>query len=350
VVKSAAFAVPGDLATPTGGYAYDRRIIRELEQLGWHIEVLDLGAGFPFPSDEQRQKTTARLMAAPAGRPILVDGLAYGVLAGAAREVAPDHPLIAVVHHPLAMESGLWPATASELRASERDALAVASHVIANSKATARLLAVDYNVPMERITVAVPGNDPVPPAHGSSDGLVRLLSVGAVVPRKGFDVLVAALATLAELPWHLTIAGDRTRDPNCAARLDIDIARRGLSKRVAVLGAVSPERLSGFYAAADLFALPSRFEGYGMAFSEAIGHGLPVIGTTAAAVQETIPSGTCVLVAPDDPTALATALRRLIESADERRRMAAIARAAAQALPRWQDSAKLVARAIEAVS
>jgi glycosyltransferase involved in cell wall biosynthesis len=341
--------VPGDLATPTGGYAYDRRIIRELERLGWLVEVLDLGACFPFPNDAQRRTATARLTAVPQGRPIVIDGLAYGVLADAAAQVSHDHPLVAVVHHPLAMESGLSSEIAGELRASERAALAVASHVVANSKATARLLAADYDVPLERITVAAPGTDPVPPAHGSSDGLNRLLSVGAVVPRKGFDVLIAALATLAELSWHLTIAGDRTRDADCAAQLDTDIGRFGLSQRVAVLGAVSPECLSGLYAGADLFALPSRFEGYGMAFSEAIGRGLPVIGTTAAAIQETIPSGTCVLVAPDDPAALAAALRRLIENADERRRMAAASRAAAQALPRWEDSAKLVARAIKSV-
>jgi glycosyltransferase involved in cell wall biosynthesis len=176
---------------------------------------------------------------------------------------------------------------------------------------------------------------------------VRLLAIGAVVPRKGFDVLIAALATLRDLPWHLTIAGDRRRDPKAAAQLDADIARCKLSHRVAVLGAVSLERIAELYAGADLFTLASRFEGYGMAFSEAIAHGLPVIGTTAGAIPETVPAGAGVLVAPDDAAALAMALRRVIENPDERRRMAASARAAAQALPSWQDSAKLFARAFE---
>lgn len=349
MVRCVAFAVPGDLATPTGGFVYDCRIIRELERLGWQVDVLDLGSGFPFPSAEQRRSATAQLMAVSPGCPILVDGLAYGVLADTATQVSLEHPLIAVVHHPLALESGLSTAMANELRASERAALAVSRRVVVTSRLTARVLAADYNVAMERITVAIPGNDPVAAANGSDDGLVRLLSVGAVVPRKGFDVLIAALATLTELPWQLTIAGDRTRDPRAAAQLDIDIARNGLSTRVTVLGTVTRVRLAELYAAADLFALPSRFEGYGMAISEAIGHGLPAIGTTNAAIQETIPPGTCVVVAPDDPAALAAALRRLIESKDERRQMAAAARAAAQAFPSWEDSAKLVARAIEAV-
>jgi hypothetical protein len=349
VVRSVAFAVPGDLATPTGGFVYDCRIIRELERLGWQVDVLDLGNGFPFPSAEQRRSAAAQLMAVPPGCPILIDGLAYGVLADTATQVSLEHPLIAVVHHPLALESGLSTAMADELRTSERAALAVSRRVVVTSRPTARVLAADYNVAMERITVAIPGNDPVAAANGSDDGVVRLLSVGAVVPRKGFDVLIAALAMLAELPWQLTIAGDRTRDPRAAAQLDIDIARNRLSTRVTVLGTVTKERLSELYATADLFALPSRFEGYGMAFSEAIGHGLPVIGTATAAIQETIPPGTCVIVAPDDPSALAAALQRLIESKDERRRMAVAARTAAQAFPSWEDSAKLVARAIEAV-
>jgi glycosyltransferase involved in cell wall biosynthesis len=85
-----------------------------------------------------------------------------------------------------------------------------------------------------------------------------------------------------------------------------------------------------------------------MAFAEAIAHGLPVIGTTAGAIPETVPAGASVLVVPDDAAALAVALRGVIENPDERRHMAASARAAAQALPSWQDSAKTFARALEA--
>jgi glycosyltransferase involved in cell wall biosynthesis len=340
--------VPGDLATPTGGYAYDRRMIAELERLGWQIDVVNLSDGFPQPSDAQRQFALERLMAIPAGRPIIVDGLALGVLPAAAKQVSSNHPLIALVHHPLALESGLTAAQADGFRASERAALVCARHVIATSATTARLLVADYAVPAERITVACPGNDAAPVAQGSTDGIVRLLSIGALVPRKGFDVLVAALATLADLPWQLTIAGDRSRDPKAAAQLDDDIARYKLGGRVYVPGAVAPERLAALYVEADLFVLASRFEGYGMAFSEAIAHGLPVVGTTAGAIPETVSAGAGLLVAPDDTAALAVALGWLIENPAERRRMAIRAREAAAALPTWSDSAKLFARALEA--
>ena len=137
----------------------------------------------------------------------------------------------------------------------------------------------------------------------------HLLSVGAVVPRKGFDVLVAALATLAELPWRLTIAGDLTRDPNEAARLDVSISQHKLTSRIAVPGAVSSERLAALYDDADLFVLASRFEGYGMAYAEALSHGLPVIGTTAGAIPDTVPQEAGLLVTSGDVDALAKALR-----------------------------------------
>ncbi len=350
MVRSIAFAVPGDLSTPTGGYAYDRRMIAELERLGWRIEVIDLGDGFPHPSEKTRAAALAKFAAVPRGSAIVTDGLAFGVLPEAAAQLRARHPLIALVHHPLALETGVSAAEAEALRASERAALVQTRRVVVTSVPTARLLVADYDVPADRITVAPPGNDRVAAARGSNDGIVRLLAIGTVVPRKGFDVLIAALATLADLPWRLTIAGDRERDPATAARLDADIARAKLGERIAVLGAVPPERIGELYLAADLFVLASRFEGYGMAFSEAIAHGLPVIGTTAGAIPETVPPGAGVLVAPDDAAALALALRRLIESPDERRRLATAARAASARLPTWEESAKLFSRALEALA
>jgi glycosyltransferase involved in cell wall biosynthesis len=350
VVRRVAFAVPGDLATPTGGYAYDRRMIAELGRLGWQVDPIDLGEGFPHPTPAQRELSQARLMAVPRDSPIVIDGLAFGVLPDLALRLCPDHPLIALVHHPLALESGLSASQARDLHTSERGALATASRVVVTSAATARLLAADYDVAADRIVVARPGNDPVPAAHGSKDGIVRLLAVGAVVPRKGFDVLIEALASLAEWPWHLTIAGDRSRDPAAATQLDDDIARHKLGHRIAVLGAVPQQRIAELYADADAFVLASRFEGYGMAFSEAVAHGLPVVGTTAGAIPDTVPAGAGILVPPGDAAALAGALRRMIENPAERHRMLDAARAAAAALPTWQDSAKLFARALEATA
>jgi len=347
VVKHFAFAVPGDLATPTGGYAYDRRMMAELGGLGWRIDHLDLGEGFPWPSQATRETARTRLLAIPAGRAIVVDGLALGVLPEAASQLSGHHPLLALVHHPLALEAGLSVEQAGALQASERAALAAVQGVVVTSAATARLVAAYYGVSADRITVARPGSDPALLAEGSQDGVVRLLSVGAVVPRKGFDVLIAALAMLPDLPWQLTIAGDRTRDRDAAAQLDADIARHALENRVAVLGAVSPQRLAALYSGADVFVLASHFEGYGMAYAEAIAHGLPVIGTRGGAIPETVPPDAGLLVAPGDIPAFAHALRSVIGDAARRRRLGAAAHAAAPRLPTWRQSAEIFARAVE---
>jgi glycosyltransferase involved in cell wall biosynthesis len=350
VVKRFAFAVPGDLATPTGGYAYDRRMMTELGELGWQIDLLDLGEGFPWPDEAARATAQSRLLAMPAGRSIVVDGLALGVLPETASQLAGRNPLLALVHHPLALEWGLSVKQADALRTSERAALAAVQGVVVTSAATARLVASDYGVPAERIAVARPGSDPALMSQGSQDGVVRLLSVGAIVPRKGFDVLISALATLTDLSWRLTIAGDRTRDRNAAARLDADIARHALGDRIAAPGAVSPQRLAALYAEADVFVLASHFEGYGMAYAEAVAHGLPVIGTSAGAIPDTVPPDAGLLVDPGDSFALAKALRRVIGDAGLRRRLASAARAAAPQLPTWRHSAEIFARALEALA
>jgi glycosyltransferase involved in cell wall biosynthesis len=350
VVKRLAFAVPGDLATPTGGYAYDRRIIAELKTLGWTIDLIDLGDGYPRPDAANRAAALELLARMPQGQPIAIDGLAFGVLPEAAASLHERNPLIALVHHPLALESGLSLADAKNFRASERAALEFARRVITTSASTANLMTMDYSVPAEHITVARPGSDPVAPAVGSGDGVVRLLAVGSVVPRKGYDVLIAALATLADLPWQLIIAGDTGRDRATAAKIEGDIARFKLTDRIALLGAVASARLAELYRAADLFVLASRFEGYGMAYAEAVAYGLPTIGTTAGAIPDTLSGESAILVKPDDVAALARALRRLIADSNERQKISSAARAAAAHLPTWRDSAALFTGAIEAAT
>ena len=344
------FAVPGDLDTPTGGFAYDKRMIVELGALGWRPEYLNLGDGFPYPDALTRASAVAHLSDLPKGRPIVIDGLALGVLPDAAQALSKTHPLIALVHHPLALETGTMPGQAAALRASERAALSHVRAVVANSPTTARTLVADYAVPDERITIAPPGTDrPATMRRNiAAPGTpVALLAVGSIVPRKGYDVLTAALALLIDLPWRLTIVGDCSRDPACAARLGADIERFRLGPRVTIVDTAAAERLAALYATADLFVLPSRYEGFGMAYAEAIAHGLPVIGTTGGAIPDTVPAAAGLLVPPGDTASLAVALRHLLENPVERERLAAGARAAAAQLPTWRASAELFSHAIE---
>jgi glycosyltransferase involved in cell wall biosynthesis len=347
VVKEVFFAVPGDLATPTGGYAYDRRVLAELRALGWRTEVIDLGDGFPHPTADTRATAIARLAALPPGRPVVIDGLAFGVLPDAAKALRARHALIALVHHPLALEAGLSATESATLHASERSALACARHVVATSSAIARILVEEYGVPPGGVSIVQPGTDRVPPRPRGNGAVVKLLAVGSVIHRKGYDVLVAALARLRHLSWQLVVAGDCGRSPQTSRQVSADIVRLGLADRITLLGAVRSDQVAPLYASADLFVLPSRFEGYGMVYAEAIAHGLPVVGTTAGAIPDTVPAGAGVLVPPDDVEALAATLQLLITSPDERERLAAGARAAA--FPSWKEQAALFAGVLESV-
>ncbi|MGZ3409244.1 MAG: glycosyltransferase family 4 protein [Xanthobacteraceae bacterium] len=343
------FAVPGNLDTPTGGYAYDRRVVTELRDLGWRVEVLDIGDSFPSPSAAELARAQVMLANAPSDVPIMIDGLAYGVMHEEAAVLARTHRLIALVHHPLALETGVSADKAASLRKSEREALALARHVISTSVQTAKILTDDYNVRAEKITDAPPGNDPMPMATGSKDSTCRLLSVGSIVPRKGYDVLIAALVLLPDLAWHLTIAGDETRSAQTTTDIKARIAAARLGDRVTLAGAVSDASLNALYKHVDIFVTSSHFEGYGMAATTAIACGLPVVATRVGAFSETI-GDAGILVPPNDPAELASALRRVITNADIRNKLRRAAHIAARALPTWRETALQIARAVESVA
>ena len=352
VIKRVTFAVPGDLATPTGGYAYDRRVIAELRMLGWQVDVLDIGDTFPMPNDIARATARRKLLATPARVPLVVDGLALGVIPEIVAELAKTRAIVALVHHPLALETGVSANEARALQKSERTALSHATRIVVTSAATAEILIADYGARKSSITIAMPGHDIVQHAANDgavSDGIVRLFAVGSIVPRKGYDVMIAALVHLADLPWHLTIAGDRTRDPSTAAALDTAIAGAKLGDRITLKGILTDEELAAEYLNADLFVQASRFEGYGMAAASAIAHGLPIVATDGGALGNTV-GNSGIIVPADDVPALALALRKMISDPVERQRHRAVSQIAARTLQSWQTTASQFASAIEAAT
>src|SRR5262249_59287254 len=131
------------------------------------------------------------LAEAPPHAVLLVDGLAYGAMPAAVIGHA-RAPIVALVHHPLCLEAGLSATRQEALRRLETDALALARKIIVTSPLTQRTLIADFAVPAHKITVAEPGTDPASRAASSGQGPVRLLSVGAIVPRKAFHLLVRA--------------------------------------------------------------------------------------------------------------------------------------------------------------
>ena len=342
------FAVPGDLRTPTGGYAYARKLLAFLPACGIAVRHCTLPAGYPEPSEADLTETARLLSATLPGAILLIDGLAYGAMP-ASLVARLDRDIVALVHHPLGLEHGLPTDRQAYLIASEVAALALARHVIVTSSVTRRLLLADFNVPADKVTVAEPGTEPAARARGTGRP-VEILAVGAVSPRKGYDILIEALADLTNLDWRLTIAGATDRMPSAAAALRQQIARAGLVDRVHLAGAVDREVLGSFYDKADLFVSTSLFEGYGMALAEALAHGLPLVASIGGAAIETVPEAAGLKVPPGDIVALREALRLMISDPALRATCASRAWAAGQVLPRWQDSAARVAEVLRDVA
>lgn len=344
-MASLVIAAPGDPATPTGGYRYDARVLAELRSRGHMANALILPEDFPFPSQASIDATFENLAAVPAETTLVVDGLAYGALP-AERIAALGRPVVALVHHPLALETGLTPEQAIRLDASERAALAAAALVVTPSAATKAMLIEGYGVPKEKIRIAEPGVDPAQRARGG-EGAPVLLTVAAVTPRKNQIALARALGLLTDLDWRWRLVGSLVRDRPYVDALRSEIAALGLSDRVELAGEVDDRALSDAFDRADLFVLPSKLEGYGMAYAEALAHALPVVAGRCEASAAIVPEKGGALVDPDDVESLAAELRRLVGDGDARERASRHARAAGARLPRWFQCADVFEHIME---
>ncbi|CAM3311889.1 glycosyltransferase [Paracoccus nototheniae] len=336
--RSLAFALPGDITTLTGGYLYDRRLVEGLRAQGRQVQILALPDSFPTPPAPDMAQALDQLQALSPDQPVIIDGLAFGALdpAGVAAIRA---PIVAMIHHPLAQESALPDDLAAHLWRTERANLSYARHVLVPSPHTRAMLIDRYDVPADRITVVRPGTDrPAPVPATAKPNPPLILSVGILHPRKGHDVLIAALARLADLDWQAVIAGNPW-DADHVTALQMQIRDSGLSSRLHLAGRVDDAQLAQLYRNASVFALATRYEGYGIVFDEALSHGLPIVSTRTGAVPDTVPGDAGLLVAPDDVAALADALRVMLADPAARARHAAAALRAGNALPGWSDAA-----------
>jgi glycosyltransferase involved in cell wall biosynthesis len=339
----AVFAIPGDKDRRTGGFIYEATVLRVLNEIGCATRHVILPDSFPDPSAADMETTIAALRAVPADQTIILDGLVFGAIdpVGLASVTA---PVIAMVHHPLALETGLSAERAAFLYANEAAALRVTDHVVVPSPHTADILTREYGVAAEKITIALPGFARPNVACARSDPPL-ILSVGLLAERKGHDILIAALAEIRDLEWQAEIAG-KLHDPDYAQVLKAQAERAGLSDRLRFLGEISGEALEDRYNAASVFALATRYEGYGMVLSEAMQYGLCVVTCAVGAVPETV-GNAGVLVQAEDPVAFGNALRQVLTDPTIQAHYAAAARAHAARLPRWEDTARRFVDVIE---
>lgn len=341
--KHIAFAVPGDLATLTGGYIYDRRLMAELSAAGWVVDHIQLPHGFPNPTDKDTQDALEMLAKIPASRPVVIDGLAFGALdpVGVAKLSC---PIIALTHHPLAKEGQLPPERRDHLFETERANLAMAACVIVTSPHTKDILVAEYGLSADAITVARPGIDQ-PSLPSSPDTPPVIVSVGNLTPRKGHDVLLHALSLIKDLDWTAKIVGTPLDKDHASqlAQLRDDL---GLSRRVEFTGKVHQATLGSLYQRASIFALATQYEGYGIVFDEALVHGLPIVSCATGAVVDTVPDDAGFLVPVGQPEPFAQALARLLSDDAARQNCATASLNAGRLRPSWAATAASVERAL----
>lgn len=183
-------------------------------------------------------------------------------------------------------------------------------------------------------------------AEPSGDRPVRLLAVGRLTAQKGVDVLLDALARPESTQPELARPGlkravlDVVGDGDWRGRLEAQADRLGLAGRVNFLGWRDRDALAAVYRGADVFVLPSRDEGMPNVLLEAMASGLPAAASRVAGAEDLVAEGeTGFLVPPEDPDALAAALKRLVDDAALRRAMGARARARAENLFSWRAAA-----------
>ena len=334
VVMQVCLIVPGPLASVSGNHLYDRRMADALRELGHAVQVVELGGRLPDPDQAAIYAARTAWAALSPDSVRLIDGTALPAFAG-----LPLHQVTALVHHPVSLETGVPDETARRLRATEAEMFAGLPRIVVTSEQTADRLVQEFGPPAGRISAIIPGIDDLPRCPGSAGPDCQILSVGAQIPRKGHDVLLRALSRLFDLDWQLTIAGSADRDPVHANGLRALTEQLGVARRVRFVDEAS-ELL---WMQADVFALTSYFEGYGLAIAEALRRGLPVAVSNVGAVATLVGAEAGVVCSAGDIEQFSKALRRLIFDQPLRSDMAEVAWRSGQTLPSWSEQAKRLA-------
>lgn len=345
--------VPGSLTAISGGSLYDRHLVEGLRAAGHAVTVIEAAGSFPAPSGDAIAALDTALAALPDHTATIVDGLIFG----AVPEVVARHTsrlrFVALVHLPLAADPSAPRAAVAGRREAESRALAHAQRVVVTGTRTLALLD-GYGVPATRLAVIEPGTHR-PEAAAAARAVARraephdtvhVLSVGTVNPIKGHDRLLHALSRV-EARWHLTCAGSLEAAPATVAEIRALARALNCENRVTFTGVLTGSALADAYAAADVFALATRMETYGMAVAEALAWGLPVVATGTGAIGDLVEPDAGVVVPVEDDVALTEAIRAVVTDAGLRARLSTGAAAAARRLPSWHDQVRAFAALLD---
>jgi glycosyltransferase involved in cell wall biosynthesis len=339
--------VPAGISDParvSGGNRYDAEVCAGLRTGGWTVAEIAVPGAWPRPGAPALDALARSLEALEDGALVLADGLIASAAGPVLLPRSTRLRLVVLVH--MVFGGDAVP------DADEAAVLAAARAVVTTSDWTRRELLDRYRLPPHRVHVAHPGTRRVPVGDGTADG-GRLLTVGALAPHKGQDLLLTALAGIAALPWRCTLVGPLDRDPAFVAWLERTAAAAGITDRLRLSGPLTGAALQQEYAGADLLVVPSRAETYGMVVTEALAAGLPVLAGRVGGVPEAIGSTAAgvpgLLVPPGDGDALAGALTRWLTDADLRDRLRQAARRRREELAPWSATAARIGSVLTAV-
>ena len=353
-----AWVVDGDLDQLSGGYLYDRIVVGDLRRHGVEVEVLSLPTG-PYglrllqgapPAIEQS------LLSSPFDI-VVQDELSHPALIRLNRRLAQEAPglqRVALVHHLRASEPRPWPARLL-YRQIEISYLRSVDSFIFNSRTTRAVVQALVGSSRPSI-VALPGADRLGPAikphtveqRAGEPGPLRILFVANVIPRKGLHTLVEALARLPRGMTTLTIAGNDRLEPAYTRRVSGAIQRFRLDDEVTFVGLLERDTLAEAMESHHVLAVPSSYEGYGMAYLEGMGRGLPAIAGSDGGPREFVRDDqNGYLVRAGDPGDLAAKLQSL---ATDRQRLARLSLSALETYrnhPTWSDTGASVLRFVQ---
>ena len=320
-----AWVLHGDLAQRTGGTIYDREVVDGLRRAGDDVRVVSL---------------PGRLMHELRGfRPDVVvgDELCFRELAIAFRLLVGRRKprRVLLVHHLTAWETELSPLRRRLVRIVESLAIRASDRVVTTSHATRDRLVAEGT--RTSIDVVLPGADRLERCGRlrNADDLAFVF-VGSIVPRKRVFELVDAFAS-ASVKGRLVLVGSLARDEHYVRDVRALIAQRGVGTRVVLTGELAETAVARALASADVLVMPSSLEGYGIAATEAIRAGTPVIAARTPGLEEALarcPDAT-LFVDATGRSALATALGRFATDASLRASMTAAAHAASPHMPTW---------------
>jgi glycosyltransferase involved in cell wall biosynthesis len=341
-----------DPARASGGNVYDRHVCRGLGSIGWSVHEHAVAGSWPRPDEASCAALADVVRRIPDDAVVLLDGLVASTAPEVLVPEAGRLRQVVLVHIPLGHRAaGAGP---GDSRTRERAVLSGAAAVVTTSAWTRRRLLELYDLPADRVHVAEPAVDVAALANGSAAG-GALLCVAAVIPGKGHDVLLDALATTTDLPWQCVCVGSLERDPDFVEDLRRRTLERGLDERVSFAGPQTGADLERSYAGADLLVLASRAETYGMVVTEALARGLPVVASDVGGLPEALGHGAQgvrpgLLVPSDDPAALGGALRAWLSDADLRGRLRRAARERRESLAGWSTTTSVLAGVLAGAS